>query len=205
MLRPSARTVVRASSWSTSPPERFADRVEADGRLDINAALQAGIEVAGALQTAHDHGVVHRDIKPSNLFVSAFGGAVLGDFGIASVDDERTVTGGGGLTVHYAPPELIEGEPASIASDIYSLAATLFTLVSGDKPFPRGPGQSTADLARRILLEPTPVLGDDAPPPLVSLLERAMAKRPDRRPSSAAAFGYELQQVQVDLGTGRRH
>ncbi len=179
----------------------FGDRLKQFGALDLTAVLRAGVELAGALQTAHDHGVVHRDIKPSNLFVSAFGTAVLGDFGISSLDDERTITGAGGLTVHYAPPELIEGDPATPASDIYSLAASLFTLLTGDKPYPRGPGQTTADLARRILIEPTPQLVvAGAPASLVSLLEEAMSKRPDLRPPSAGAFGQRLQAIEFELG-----
>ncbi len=177
------------------------DRVKAEGPLDLAAVLRAGVEVCGALQTAHDHGIVHRDIKPSNLFVSEFGNTALGDFGISSFDDERTVTGGGGLTVHYAPPELIEGEPASASSDIYSLAASLYTLAAGDKPFPKGPGQTTADLARRILIEPAPVLTHDGiPAAFAGLLVEAMAKRPSDRPTTAGAFGRRLQQIQADLG-----
>ncbi len=177
------------------------DRVKAEGPLDLTAVLRAGVEVCGALQTAHDHGIVHRDIKPSNLFVSEFGNTALGDFGISSFDDERTVTGGGGLTVHYAPPELIEGEPASASSDIYSLAASLHTLAAGDKPFPKGPGQTTADLARRILIEPAPVLThDDIPAAFAGLLVEAMAKRPSDRPATAGEFGRRLQQIQADLG-----
>ncbi len=179
----------------------FGDRLKREGKLEIASLLRAGVEVAGALQTAHDHGVVHRDIKPSNLFVSAFGTAVLGDFGISSFDDERTITGGGGLTVHYAPPELIEGEPASAASDIYSLAASLFTLAAGDKPYLKGPGQTTADLARRILVEPTPRLAvAAAPASLADLLWESMTKEPDRRPASAGAFGLRLQEIQAELG-----
>lgn len=179
----------------------FGDRLKREGALDIATVLRAGVELAGALQTAHDHGVVHRDIKPSNLFISPFGTGVLGDFGISSFEEERTITGGGGLTVYYAPPELIEGEPASAASDVYSLAASLFTLLAGDKPFPKGPGQTTADLARRILVEPAPRLAVAGSPASVSdLLSQSMAKDPELRPASAGAFGQRLQHVQVELG-----
>ncbi len=177
------------------------DRVKKHGPLELDAVLRAGVELAGALHTAHEQGVIHRDIKPSNLFVSAFGGCALGDFGISSFDDERTITGCGGLTVHYAPPELIDGEPSSVASDLYSLAGSLYTLADGDKPYPKGPGQTTADLARRILIEPTPRLGRlDAPAELVELLQQTMAKRPEERPATAADFGRRLQAIQDLLG-----
>jgi serine/threonine protein kinase len=163
--------------------------------------LAAGVEVAGALATVHARGVYHRDIKPQNLFVSDFGSVALGDFGISSFDDERSTTGTGALTVHYAPPELIEGESASAQSDVYSLAASLYALMSGERPYPRGPGQSVGDLARRILYEPVPrVDRPDVPDSLAELLHAAMAKRPDDRPASAAEFGTELQRVQLELG-----
>lgn len=175
------------------------DQVRASGPLEVSDLLDIGIRISGALQTAHDRGVVHRDIKPQNLFVSEYGQPALGDFGISSFDDDRTVTGaGGGLTVHYAPPELIEGEAATPASDVYSLAASLFTLGSGQHPFPRHEGQTIGELARRILVQPAPRF--EGPLVLGDLLERAMAKSPHERPASAAEFGKRLQEIQRQLG-----
>lgn len=184
------------------PGGTLGDRVKADGPMSIEAGLSLGVQLAGALETAHRNGVVHRDIKPTNLFVSDYGQPALGDFGISSFDDDRTITGGGGgLTVHYAPPELIEGGAATAMSDVYSLAATLFTLLMGRRPFPRAKGQSVGELARRILIEPPPRLdADGAPPALSDLLRRAMAKEPGDRPPTAAAFGRELQAIQTALG-----
>ena len=120
--------------------------------------LDVGVKIAGALQTAHDRGLLHRDIKPNNLFVSEFGEPALGDFGISTLDDERSISGGGGLTVHYAPPEVLEGSPATPLSDVYSLAATLYTLLEGTRPFApvAGARQSVGELARRIMLEEPP-------------------------------------------------
>src|SRR5215216_3340090 len=101
------------------------ERLKRDGRLPVATVLDVGVKIAGALQTAHDRRLLHRDIKPQNLFISEFGEPALGDFGISTLDDERSISGGGGLTVHYAPPEVLEGEPASSSSDVYSFAATL--------------------------------------------------------------------------------
>ena len=84
------------------------DRLKRDGRLPVATVLDVGVKIAGALQTAHDRGLLHRDIKPQNLFISEFGEPALGDFGISTLDDERSISGGGGLTVHYAPPEVLE-------------------------------------------------------------------------------------------------
>ncbi len=179
----------------------MADRVSSAGPLAVAEVLTIGVELAGALQTAHDSGIVHRDVKPHNVFRSDFGASALGDFGISSFDGDRTVTGGGRLTVHYSAPETIEGEPATAASDLYSLAATLYTLAAGDKPFPRAEGQSVGDLARRILREPAPLLAGEAiPVELAELIRAAMAKRPSERPGSVAEFGAGLQQIQAARG-----
>ena len=184
------------------PEGTLGDLVSQQGPMTVDELLSVGIEISGALETAHRRGVVHRDIKPQNLFMSEYGRSALGDFGISSFDDERTITGGGGgLTVHYAPPELIEGEPATAASDVYSLAATLFSLATGQRPFRRGPDQSVGELARRILIEPAPRLPTGyGPTSLSDLLHTAMSKRPQERPSPAVAFGRELQAIERELG-----
>jgi hypothetical protein len=179
------------------------ERQKREGRLPVAVVLETGVKIAGALQTAHDRGLLHRDIKPQNLFISEFGEPALGDFGISTLDDERSISGGGGLTVHYAPPEVLEGAPATAISDVYSFAATLYTLLEGARPFaPRGGArQSVAELARRIMLEAPPqVRRTDAPRALGELLARTMSKSPDERPPSAARFGQELQRIQGELG-----
>jgi hypothetical protein len=179
------------------------ERLKREGPLPLALVLDVGVKIAGALQTAHDRGLLHRDIKPQNLFVSEFGEPALGDFGISTLDDERSISGGGGLTVHYAPPEVLEGAAATARSDVYSFAATLYTLLEGTRPFvaPEGTKQSVGDLARRIVLEDPPrVRRRDAPRSLAALLAGAMAKRPEQRPSSAGELGAALQQVQAELG-----
>jgi serine/threonine-protein kinase PknK len=179
------------------------DRQKREERLPVAVVLDTGVKIAGALQTAHDRGLLHRDIKPQNLFISEFGEPALGDFGISTLDDERSISGGGGLTVHYAPPEVLEGAKATAISDVYSFAATLFTLLEGARPFAptRGSRQPVAELARRIMLEAPPRMRrDDAPRGLSELLVRTMSKSPEERPVSAAAFGRELQRIQGELG-----
>jgi serine/threonine protein kinase len=181
----------------------YGERQQREGQLPIAAVLDAGVKIAGALQTAHDRGLLHRDIKPNNLFISEFGEPALGDFGISTLDDERSISGGAGLTVHYAPPEVLEGTGATPSSDVYSLAATLYTLLEGSRPFAPAPGgrQSVGELARRIMLEQPPrSKRRDVPRSLADVLARGMAKRPEERPPSAAALGQALQQVQGELG-----
>ena len=170
------------------------ERVKQHGPLDLATAIDVGQKLCGALDAAHGAGIIHRDIKPQNLFASAYSSVVLGDFGISSFEEDRTVTrSNSGLTVHYAPPELIEGGTASAQSDIYSLAATLHYLVSGERPFPRGPGETIGDVARRILIQPAPIFDRNGPGRGLGLiLASAMSKDPSDRPVTAAALGEAL-------------
>ena len=181
----------------------FADRLKRDGPLPGPDALSVGIRISGALQSAHDRGLLHRDVKPQNLFVSEYGEPALGDFGISSFADEEAGSGGG-LTVHYAAPEVIEHQQASPASDVYALAATMYTLVAGRRPFSvPGQRQRVSDVALRILKEPPPRIGDPCPPPLERAILQGLAKRPEERPASAASFGRLLQAAQEGIGMGR--
>ena len=102
-------------------------------------AVEVGVKVAGVLSASHGAGVLHRDIKPDNLLVSAYGEPKLGDFGIARFDDStQTRTGSVSATPAYAAPELFDGAAATEASDVYSLAATLYALITGMPPYARG-------------------------------------------------------------------
>ncbi|MCP4960584.1 MAG: protein kinase [Actinomycetia bacterium] len=170
------------------------------GPMPFTEVLDIGVKISGALQTAHDIGLLHRDIKPNNIFVSQLGQPALGDFGISSFDDERTITGGGGLTVSYAPPEVLEGQPSTARSDIYSLAATLYSMAAGRRPFSDTNRKLTAaELAIKILREDAPPLAGAAAG-LQPVLAQAMAKNQAARFSSAAAMGAALQELQRRLG-----
>ena len=111
------------------------------------------VRICGALQTAHEAGVLHRDLKPHNVFVSAYGEPALGDFGISTIDDERSQSRSSGLSIAYAAPEVLEDGDASVASDVYSTGITLYQLVSGTTPFA---GPDLASTVRRILTAPPP-------------------------------------------------
>lgn len=180
----------------------YADRVKRGGRLPATEVLEVGIRISGALQSAHDRGLLHRDVKPQNLFVSDYGEPALGDFGISSFGEEDTV--GGALSVHYVAPEVIEYQRASASSDVYSLAVTLYVLASGRRPFATpGQRQSKADVLLRVRREPPPRIGGDCPPQLERAILQAMAKQPEDRPASAASFGRLLQAAQEGIGYGR--
>ncbi|MFK8022725.1 MAG: serine/threonine-protein kinase, partial [Ilumatobacter sp.] len=159
-----------------------------------------GVKIAGALQAAHDGGVVHRDITPHNVFVSDFGEPALGDFGISSIDDERALSEATAISVAYCAPEVLDGEEATFLSDVYSLAATLFHMLTGRTPFE---ASEIGEVIRQVLdASVVPSIDRaDVPKELSALLVSAMSLDPDRRPDSAGAFGAALQEIQMQLGS----
>ncbi|MBO3084008.1 serine/threonine-protein kinase [Cellulomonas fengjieae] len=170
-------------------------------RISVAESLRIGIRLASAVETAHRAGILHRDIKPANVLTTDFGWPALTDFGIAAT----TGHGGGatvGMSIPWSPPELLGDHPSGDErSDVYSLAATIYSLLAGRTPFEIPGGQNTAQqLVARIERAPLPLTGrDDVPPGLQEVLERAMAKHPARRFASAAAVARALQQVEADL------
>ncbi|WP_028048754.1 serine/threonine-protein kinase [Cellulomonas sp. URHD0024] len=170
-------------------------------RISVPEALRIGIRLASAVETAHRAGILHRDIKPANVLTTDFGWPALTDFGIAAT----TGQGGGatvGMSIPWSPPELLGEHPTGDArSDVYSLAATIYSLLAGRTPFEIAGGQNSAQqLVARIERSPLPPTGrDDVPPALQDVLDKAMAKVPARRYDSAAAVARALQQVESDL------
>lgn len=168
--------------------------------LSVAEALRVGIQVAGAVETAHRAGVLHRDIKPANILVTEYNRPALTDFGIASTTG--AVTEASGMSIPWSPPEFFADPPqSSPRSDVFALGATLYTLLAGRSPFERpGERNSGADLIERIEREPLVALSRaDSPASLQQLLERAMAKEPGARFPSAVAFARALQKVQIEL------
>ena len=111
--------------------------VAEDGPLPPQQAADLGGRLLGALRTAHAAGILHRDVKPSNVLLGADGRAVLTDFGIATLEGDTGLTQAGMVmgTPGFTAPERVRGEPASPASDLWSLGATLFAAVEGHGPF----------------------------------------------------------------------
>ena len=181
------------------PGESFADRLRSE-RFSVAEVLRLGVQVASAVETAHRSGILHRDIKPANILTSAYGRPGLTDFGIATNRDDAEAAEG--LSIPWSPPEVLAGEGAADErADVYSLAATLFTLLEGHSPFERqGERNRSIDLIDRIERQPVPPLERvDAPPSLSRLLSHGMAKDPAARPTLAAELGRALQAVEAEL------
>ena len=165
-------------------------------------AVASMIRIADAVEAAHRADVLHRDIKPANILLDRLGVAKLGDFGIASMQDgNKTETGMLATTIAHAAPELFDGQTASTATDVYALGSTLHNLVTGLPPFLTGQGERIGAVIARVASEPPPRPDPSAvPEPVATVIAHALAKQPQYRPRSAAAFGQALQQAQEELG-----
>ena len=174
----------------------------ARGALPWKRALETGIKLSGALETAHRAGILHRDLKPENVLLSAFGQVKLADFGVAKTQDSsETPTGHITASILHAAPELLSGRRPQVVSDVYSLSSTIYALILGRAPFARPDEESLAPLITRICLEPPPNLtAHGVPAPVAELLVRGLAKEPDDRFASALEFGHAMQQAQRELG-----
>lgn len=169
-------------------------------RFSVAEALRITIQIAGAVETAHRLGILHRDLKPSNILVTQFGHPALTDFGISSTVDEAAAAEG--MSIPWSPPESFGDPPMSgIATDVWALAATCYTLLAGRTPFETPGGSNTsADLVRRISQdELPPVSRSDVTPSLERVLRIAMSKQASSRYPTVLAFARELQKVQVEL------
>jgi len=176
----------------------YRDRLEQNGPLSVDEAMAVTVRICGALHTAHEAGVLHRDLKPHNIFVSAYGEPALGDFGISTIDDERSQSRSSGLSIAYAAPEVLEDGDASVASDVYSTGITLYQLVAGTTPFA---GPDLASTVRRILTAPPPrIERPGMPAGLNRVLQDVLAKSPAARPQSMLEFAEQLRSVQERAG-----
>src|ERR1700758_1238093 len=176
--------------------------IQDNGSFGLREALTIGVRLAGALETAHRADVLHRDIKPANVLLTDYGEPQLSDFGIARIAGSRETAAN--IVVgspSYTAPELFEGRPASTAADVYGLAATVFTLLSGDPPFAFQSGENPIVFVRRVKAGPIPDLrAKDVPDPICSVLELGLSTDPARRPTSAAAFGEMLRAAATQVG-----
>ena len=181
------------------------DRLRQQGPLPLDEVLRIGVKVSGALEAVHQGEILHRDIKPSNLLESGYGEPALTGFGISAIDpSQQAMTMAQSFAPVHTPPEVVLGQAATEASDTYQLASTLYTLLAGHAPFETGTDDGIFSMLGRIQDdEVPPIERADVPPEVVDVLRVAMAKRPEDRFGSTAAFGERLQQLQVELGFAR--
>ena len=178
-----------------------------EGPMPAAQALDMVMQAAAALKAAHAAGIIHRDIKPSNLMLTREGVLKVLDFGIArsaGFQGDATMTGSFMGTPHYASPEQARGAKVDGRSDIYSLGATLYELLSGRRPFE---GDNSLQVLTDRLVKKAPALevGGELTPGLCALVARMLATDPqDRFPDAGALLeamraAYPAPPVPADL------
>ncbi len=177
--------------------------VQAAGPLDYIKACQLCAEAAEALHYGHQNGVIHRDVKPANLMLTRNGRCKLTDFGLARLEDPEDTfklpTEALG-TPQYIAPEVAQGKPATAQADIYSLGATLWYLLTRVPPYRN---ESTQELLKMHVSSPIPnmrPLRPDVPESLVRAIEKALAKKPEDRFTSAEQFARVLRAHTIPVG-----
>ncbi|WP_062986145.1 protein kinase domain-containing protein [Nocardia anaemiae] len=176
-------------------------RIRTNGPLRPAEVLSLGVKIAGALEAAHRAEILHRDIKPGNILLTDYGEPALTDFGIAHVGGGfKTATGTVTGSPAFTAPEVLGGEGASPASDVYGLGATLFCALTGHAAFERREGEQLVAQFLRITEEPVPDLRENGiPDDICSAVEAAMSRDPRDRPT-VLTLGQRLRQIERDHG-----
>ena len=172
-------------------------------RIPVPEVLRIGVQIGSAIETAHRSGVLHRDIKPSNILLTAYGHPVLSDFGIASSLSAASSTDPVGMSIPWSAPEVLLDETAgTVQSEVWSLAATLWSLLVGRSPFEVLDGvNSSEELIGRIARARVPAFDrDDVPASLEAVLRRALTGDQTKRQQSMLELVRDLQRVEAELG-----
>ncbi|HEX2464647.1 MAG TPA: serine/threonine-protein kinase, partial [Thermoanaerobaculia bacterium] len=196
--------------------ESLAHKLES-GPMAAAEVCRIGAQLAGALETAHAQGVIHRDVKPRNVFLTERGDAKLLDFGLAKlapiaestasgvtleaeadVTQEQRIVG----TPSYMSPEQVLGRTLDGRTDLFSLGAVLYCMVTGRRPFE---GPSVPEVLDSVLRrEPAPVatINQEVPPGLARVIERCLAKEPSHRYGDARQLRADLERVARAIDRG---
>ena len=166
--------------------------------IPIAEAVSYMLQLTSALFYAHQHNIIHRDIKPQNIYVMPDGTIKLGDFGIAQadgVDDDLTMTSEIVGSVHYLAPEISQGKPASIQSDIYSAGVTFYELLTGHVPFDKDTPVNVAVAHVKEKFPPVKKYIPNCPKEIERIIANATKKRLSERYKSADEFYEDLLEI----------
>src|SRR5262245_11011475 len=164
------------------------------GCLEVDRAVGIASDLTRALEHAHARGIVHRDLKPANVWLDDDGAARLGDFGLATTEGRSRVSGGSLVgTVAYLPPEQALGESSGPESDLYSLGALLYEMLTGQPPF--AGDDAVAIISQHLHTDPVPPSRHrkEIPEALDRVVLGLLAKRPENRPAGAAEVREALE------------
>lgn len=180
------------------PGEALSTILERERYLSPERVLDIVAQTASALHAAHEAGLVHRDVKPGNLLITPDGRVKITDFGIARAADQVPLTATGQVmgTVQYLSPEQASGKSASAHTDIYSLGIVAYEALAGKRPFT---GESQVAIAMAHIKQPPPPLPESIPLAVRNLILACIAKKPERRPSTAR----QLARAAIAITRGR--
>lgn len=164
-----------------------------EGPLSIDHSVEIMATVARAVDYAHSLKIVHRDLKPANILLEGVRHPVVTDFGIAQIVGTNVSATALTMTPLFTAPEIFDGVQPSIATDVYSLGASLYALLTGTPAFRGDNDDSIIAIIRRVADEPVPRLGDPVPDWLSDLIVASMSKDPADRPVSAGEFAAALE------------
>lgn len=168
----------------------------APGGMQWEAATAIVLKVAETMAAAHEQGIIHRDLKPANILLTADGEPRVADFGISRLTSSETASQSSALTFTpaYSPPEAFTSAKATAAVDVYGLGSTLWALLRGHPPFtdPQNPPH-VLEIMNRVANSSIETPSNTTPPAVMGVIDRAMAKLPEQRYSSAAEFKKALE------------
>ena len=207
---PSILTVYQASVSSDGRPylvmelcsAALSERYRRES-IPVADVLRIAVKIGSAIETAHRAGVLHRDIKPSNILLTAYGHPVLSDFGIASTLNESETGESLGLSIPWSAPEVLLDETSgTVRSEVWSFAATIYSLLAGRSPFElAGEQNKSAELIARISrAKVAPTGRDDVPAGLELVLAEAMSRKPESRPATIFDLLGKLRLIESELG-----
>ncbi|MCK4546378.1 MAG: protein kinase [Candidatus Eisenbacteria sp.] len=180
------------------------EKIEA-GPLKINEAADIGMQIAQGLQEAHEKGIVHRDIKPANIMITPRGQAKIMDFGLAKSRGQTALTKADTTlgTYAYMAPEQARGEDVDARTDIWSLGAVLYEMMTGQRPFKGDYEQAVIYSILNEEPEPATGIRTGIPMEMERIITKCLRKDPGQRYQGAADLVTDLRQVRSDFTTTR--
>lgn len=167
------------------------------GKFSFMEASDIMYQLCSAVMYSHSHGVIHRDIKPQNIFLTSVGTIKLGDFGIATFQNSTQVTRQDSFlgSVQYIAPEIAQGNPASIRSDIYSMGITFFELITGRVPFDSDNLLSIAMMQIREKFPSVKKYNPKTPECIENIIYKATMKDPLDRYANAELMRKDIEKI----------
>ena len=177
------------------PGGTLKDRISRDGRLAPSVVAEVAMQISGALDAAHERGVIHRDIKPQNVLITRSGDVKVADFGIALAESETSITRANRVlgTAAYMSPEQATGGRVGPRSDLYSLGVVMYEMLTGEVPFEGDDPVAVATKHVNATPRPPREIVRDIPAGLNDLVLRLLSKNPGDRPASADALVGDIR------------